>query len=162
MGTLEEARHLFPATGLLVALLIGAGSVARGELMVIASDEKISWDSQGAEIRTPDRASRDTVAVYDIGADPENPSLVGALPLQSSVYGPPTNLALSPDETLGFVTNPVRLETRDGATVVLPHDALHVIDLEGTPRHVTTLAVGRQPSGIDVSFCSWPTAPTPP
>jgi DNA-binding beta-propeller fold protein YncE len=137
---------------LLVSTLVCGGSAsARAELMIVASDEKISWDDQGHELRMPDRASKDAVFVYDVGADPESPSLRARLPLESSVYGPPTNVALTPDETLAFVTNPVRLETRGGATVVLPHDELHVIDLEGDPRHVATLAVGRQPSGIDVS-----------
>jgi DNA-binding beta-propeller fold protein YncE len=119
--------------------------------MIVAGDEKVTWDEQGGELRRPDRASRDAVSIFDIASDPETPLLVATLPLETSVYGPPTNLAITPDETLAFVTNPVGLETRDGATIIVPHDALHVIDLEGTPRHVVTLAVGRQPSGIDVS-----------
>jgi DNA-binding beta-propeller fold protein YncE len=121
------------------------------DLMVIANDEKISWDEQGAQLRMMDRALEDTVCVYEIGADPETPRLVGKLALQSSVYGPPTNVALTPDRTLAFVTNPVRLEMEGNQPVVVPHDELHLIDLEGDPRHLATLSVGRQPSGIDVS-----------
>jgi DNA-binding beta-propeller fold protein YncE len=151
MERLDSTSCRWARTPLLVALLLAAGASARAGLLIIASDEKISWDDTGAELRMPDRASRDTVYIYDITSDPESPELVGKLPLESSVYGPPTNLAITPDETLAFVTNPVRLEARDGAISVVPHDELHLIDLEGTPRHVATLAVGRQPSGIDVS-----------
>lgn len=134
-----------------LVLLLAPPALLAGDLMIIANDEKVSWDDQGAQLLMPERAVQDTVCIYDIASDPESPSLVARLPLESSVYGPPTNLALTPDETLAFVANPVRLEARDGATVVVPNDELHVIDLEGTPRHLATLTVGRQPSGMDVS-----------
>jgi DNA-binding beta-propeller fold protein YncE len=84
-------------------------------------------------------------------SNPEAPSLVAKLGLNSSVYGPPTNLAITPDGRLAFVTNPVRLEMEGGVPVVVPHDELHVIDLDGPPRHLATLTVGKQPSGMDVT-----------
>jgi DNA-binding beta-propeller fold protein YncE len=34
---------------------------------------------------------------------------------------------------------------------VVPHDELHVIDLEGAPRHLATMTVGKQPSGMDIT-----------
>jgi len=138
------------AAGLLVFALVSPGAVG-AELLIVANDEKISFTEEGTELRMPERAERDTVCVYDIASDPEAPSLVATLSLQSSVYGPPTNVVLTPDETLAFVTNPVRLEMEGGVPVVVPGDELHVIDLEPTPRHVATLTVGRQPSGMDVT-----------
>jgi DNA-binding beta-propeller fold protein YncE len=138
------------AAGLLAFVLVSPGIVG-AELLIVANDEKISFTEEGTELRMPERAERDTVCVYDIASDPEAPSLVATLSLQSSVYGPPTNVVLTPDETLAFVTNPVRLEMEGGVPVVVPGDELHVIDLEQTPRHVATLTVGRQPSGMDVT-----------
>ncbi|MCG6923924.1 MAG: YncE family protein [Acidobacteria bacterium] len=138
------------AAGLLAFVLVSPGIVG-AELLIVANDEKISFTDEGTELRMPERAERDTVCVYDIASDPEAPSLVATLSLQSSVYGPPTNVVLTPDETLAFVTNPVRLEMEGGVPVVVPGDELHVIDLEQTPRHVATLTVGRQPSGMDVT-----------
>jgi DNA-binding beta-propeller fold protein YncE len=134
-----------------LALVLVSPAVVSADLMLIANDEKISFTEEGAELRMPERAERDTVCIYDIASDPEAPSLVARLSLQSSVYGPPTNLVVTPDQTLAFVTNPVRLEMEGGVPVVVPHDELHVIDLEQAPRHVATMTVGRQPSGMDVT-----------
>ena len=134
-----------------LALVLVSPAVVSADLMLIANDEKISFTEEGAELRMPERAERDTVCIYDIASDPEAPTLLARLSLQSSVYGPPTNLVVTPDETLAFVTNPVRLEMEGGVPVVVPHDELHVIDLEQAPRHVATMTVGRQPSGMDVT-----------
>jgi DNA-binding beta-propeller fold protein YncE len=148
---LGRGRSGLARTMIVAALLVASAGTVRGELLIVANDEKVSWDEQGAQLLQPERAGLDSVCLYDIGADPEAPPLVAKLGLQSSVYGPPTNLALTPDETLAFVTNPVRLQEEGGQVKVVPGDELHVIDLEGGPRHVATLTVGQQPSGLDIT-----------
>ena len=152
VGTLALRSTLFQLSWMVViGLWLGPAASVRAELMIIANDEKISFTPEGAQQKMPERAERDTVCVYDIASSPEAPALIATLPLQSSVYGPPTNLAITPDETLAFVTNPVRLEMEGNEPVVVPHDELHLIDLEGAPRHLATLNVGRQPSGLDIT-----------
>jgi DNA-binding beta-propeller fold protein YncE len=135
----------------IIGHLLASPALVNADLMIIANDEKISFTEGGAEQKMPERAELDSVCIYDIASDPEAPALVARLGLQSSVYGPPTNLAITRDETLAFVTNPVRLEMEGGVPVVVPHDELHVIDLEETPRHLATMTVGQQPSGMDIS-----------
>ena len=135
----------------IIGFVLVQSAIVSADLMIIANDEKISFTPEGVELRMPERADSDTVLVYDTASDPEAPSLVAKLALQSSVYGPPTNLAITPDQTLAFVTNPVRLEIEGGQPVVVPHDELHVIDLEGAPRHLATMTVGKQPSGMDIT-----------
>jgi DNA-binding beta-propeller fold protein YncE len=145
-----RARSWLIALGAVTILLL-APSRGGAELMIVANDEQVSWDEQGRQLLRPERAGLDSVCLYDIGSDPEAPSLVATLGLQSSVYGPPTNLAITPDETLAFVTNPVRIQEEGGQLKVVPNDELHVIDLTEEPRHVATLTVGQQPSGLDIT-----------
>jgi len=118
--------------------------------MIVGNDEKTTWDDQGRQLFFPGQA-KDTVCLVDLAGDPLSPQIVATLPLDNSVYGPPTNLAITPDEKLAFVANPVKLVEKDGQPAVVPDNKLHVIDLEGTPRRLATIEVGQQPSGLDVS-----------
>ena len=73
------------------------------QLMLVANDEKQSWNDAGGVVLGPH--GRDTVQVLDIGPDPLAPRLVGSLALDNTIAGPPTNLAIHPDETLALVAN---------------------------------------------------------
>jgi 6-phosphogluconolactonase (cycloisomerase 2 family) len=118
--------------------------------MIVGNDEKTTWNDQGKQLFFPGRTN-DSVCLVDTSGDPLSPKIVATLPLENSVYGPPTNLAITPNEKLAFVANPVRLIEKDGQPIVVPDNRLHVIDLEGTPKHLATIEVGQQPSGMDVS-----------
>ena len=78
------------------------------------------------------------------------------MPLDNSVYGPPTNLQITPDGRLGLVASSVMMrrenDKEDGSWYAEADDRLHVIDLTATPpRLVETLKVGRQPSGLAIN-----------
>ena len=47
----------------------------------------------------------DTVTIVDIGTDPANPKIVASLPLMNSIFGPPTNLAITPNGQIALVAN---------------------------------------------------------
>ncbi len=93
----------------------------------------------------------DLVNIMDI-SDPARPRTVANLPISNSLFGPPTNLQVTPDEKLALVSSAVMWVQNDGAWKPSPDDRLFVIDLETDPPALTaTLTIGRQPSGIAIS-----------
>jgi len=123
---------------------------AAAQLMITGNDEKVRFaDSGEAVFSAP---GNDTVSVVDIGTDPMAPRIIANLPLANSVFGPPTNLAIAPDETLALVANAMAWVADDGSWKPVPGEELHVIDLEADPPAlIETMAVGRQPSGMAIS-----------
>ena len=130
-----------PATG---------ATTQKRQLMLVANDEKQSWNDAGGVVLGPH--GRDTVQVLDIGTDPLAPRLVGSLALDNTIAGPPTNLAINADETLALVANSLNVVEEGGARRQVPDNRLFVIDLAATPPAlIDTLAVGRQPSGLSIN-----------
>jgi DNA-binding beta-propeller fold protein YncE len=126
-----------------------ATAVQAAPYMVVGNDEKLVWDDQGKPVLSP--AGRDSVLIVDL-ADPEMPNLVANLPIKNSIVGPPANVAISPDGAIALVADSVDV-TKEGETLKQVLDnKIHVIDLNATPpRLVTSLTVGKQPSGLDIS-----------
>ena len=155
-------RPILPAALLLLtAVLVNAGcasttaattAAAAGtrQLMLVANDEKIHWDDAGKAVLAP--AGHDTVSVVDIGTDPLKPRILVNLPLPNSIVGPPTNLAITPDGTLGLVANPVNVIADGAALKNVPDNRLFVLDLtQSPPKLIDTVTVGRQPSGLSIN-----------
>lgn len=134
--------------------LAGCAAVAppggKRELMIIGNDEKVTWDDTGKLVlRAP---GNDSVSIVDIGTDPLAPRIIANLPLMNSIFGPPTNLAITPDESLALVANSMGW-TQDGAGwKSAPDNKLYVIDLtQNPPKLIDTLAIGKQPSGLSIN-----------
>lgn len=136
------------------AFLAGCGGMsapgASRHLMLVANDEKQSWTDAGAVVLAP--RGRDSVQVLDIGTDPLAPKVVGTLALDNTIAGPPTNLAITADETLALVANSLNVVEENGVRKQVPDNRLFVIDLAATPpKLIDTLAIGRQPSGLSIN-----------
>ncbi|TRZ99270.1 MAG: YncE family protein [Rhodocyclaceae bacterium] len=137
-----------------IALLAGCSvmqqSGGKRELMIVGNDEKVTWDEAGKSVFLP--PGKDTVSVIDIGTDPLTPKILVNLPLMNSIFGPPTNLAITPDEGLALVANSMDW-VKDGANwKPVPDNRLYVIDLTATPpKLIDTIAVGKQPSGMSIN-----------
>ena len=96
-------------------------------------------------------AGKDTVSIIDIG-DPVNPRIVANLPVENSVIGPPTNLAITPDNKLALVASSIDVVKDGDNWKNTPDNKLYVIDLTASPPAVlTTLQVGQQPSGLAIN-----------
>jgi DNA-binding beta-propeller fold protein YncE len=147
-------QRLIGAAVLAVATLVGcaAPTVPAGKrsLIIVGNDEKVGWNDAGALVTSP--PGRDTVAVIDIGTDPLAPRTVATLPLMNSIFGPPVNLAITPDERLALVASPVSPVEEGGAVKQAPDNRLWVIDLEANPpKLIDTVTVGKQPSGLSIN-----------
>lgn len=93
----------------------------------------------------------DLVNIMDI-SDPAHPHTVANLPLSNSLFGPPTNLQVTPNEKLALVSSAMKWIQKDGAWKPSPDDRLFVVDLESDPPAlIETLKIGRQPSGIAIN-----------
>ena len=93
----------------------------------------------------------DIVNILDI-SDPANPSLAANLELSNSLFGPPTNLQITPSESLALVTSAMKWESHSNQWKPSPDNRLFIIDLDQKkPTLIDTVEVGRQPSGIAIS-----------
>jgi DNA-binding beta-propeller fold protein YncE len=144
MRSLRLSATLAAGAGLLLP------AVASAELMIVGNDQKVGWDAAGKVVTAA--PGEDTVSVVDIGSDPTNPKIVADLELMNSIFGPPTNLAITPDETLALVTNAMNWVQEGDAWKPAPDNKLYVIDLEAEPPAlIDTVEVGQQPSGMAIN-----------
>lgn len=140
---------------LIAATLLACGALPAAQAsepayMIVGNDEKVTWDEGGRIRFLP--PGQDSVQIFDIGSHPARPRTVATLKLENSIFGPPTNLAVAPDQRFAFITNPMTW-TQDGASwKPAPDNKLTVIDLGANPPVVVdTVTVGRQPSGMAIS-----------
>ena len=144
----------FLAAAVVLAVLAGCAGMQQSggkrELMIVGNDEKVTWGADGKAVNLP--PGKDTVLVIDIGTDPLAPKIIANLPLMNSIFGPPTNLAITPDEGLALVANSMDW-VKDGANwKAVPDNKLYVIDLTATPpKLIDTVSVGKQPSGMSIN-----------
>jgi DNA-binding beta-propeller fold protein YncE len=124
----------FPSTPLAQVVIAGNDNKA------LVVDGKLQIDPQGVQ----------SVSIIDIG--PGGPTLRATVKVPNSIFGPPTNLAVTADNRLALVAEAVRIDPDASPPKFMPSDKLHVIDLEANPpRVIDTLTVGRQPSGMAIS-----------
>ncbi|MFM9902287.1 MAG: YncE family protein [Polaromonas sp.] len=120
------------------------------ELMIVANDEKQSWDATGKVMLSA--PGRDSLSILDIGTNPLAPRIIANLPLPNTIAGPPVNLAISPDETLAIMANSLNVVDDNGALKQVPDNRLFVIDLTtNPPALIDTVLVGKQPSGLSIN-----------
>lgn len=120
------------------------------ELMIIGLDSKVELRPEGV---TKVKPKGDRVLLFDI-SDGANPKLVETLPLDNSIFGPPTNLLVTPDGTRALVANSVNWVQVDGEWTAEPDQRIHVLDLrreKGNAPHVSTVKAGAQVSGLGFS-----------
>ena len=136
------------AAAVCLALVCAAGA-ARAQFLVVGNDEKRGYDANGKMIELA--PGKDSVSIIDIRNRLE-PKIVANLPLENSIHGPPTNLAITPDDRMALVANAVHsVDNGDGGYKDVPGAQVYVIDLTTTPpKLVSTLTVGKQPSGMAI------------
>jgi len=142
-------RCISRASGLAVAILTLPlfSLVAAAQLAVSANDGKAVLVNGVNSV--PPNPADDTVTVIDLGVSP--PKVVGELKAPSSVVGPPTNVAIAPDESIALISSNMKLDPADPKKLV-PDNRLSVIDLKSNPPAViATLETGLGPAGISIN-----------
>jgi DNA-binding beta-propeller fold protein YncE len=142
-------RGLSQAALVALAVFFSALPTAQAQFLVVGNDEKVWWDDTGKQInRAP---GKDTVGIYDIES-PATPKLVATLQLESSIFGPPVNIAVAPGGDIALVANSVT-QVKDGdGWKPQPDTKIYVIDLKASPpKPIATIEGGKQPSGMAIN-----------
>jgi len=130
-------------------LLLGLSASTQAQFLVIGDDNKLHWDDAGKPVLT--EPGKDEVVIVDI-KNRQSPTIVATLPLMNTVIGPPTNLAIVPDESLALVGNSLNYQPEGSGFKSTPDNRIYVIDLKGVPpKLIATVEVGKQPSGMAIS-----------
>ena len=131
------------------ALLASVAAAHAAPFMIVGNDEKASYDAAGKPVVNP--TGNDTILIVDL-AKPEEPKIVASLPLENSIVGPPTNLAISPNGAIALVADSITVTQDNGVNKTAPADKLFVIDLKANPpKLIDTITLGKQPSGLSFS-----------
>ncbi|HUN48321.1 MAG TPA: YncE family protein [Stellaceae bacterium] len=130
--------------------VLGHAGPARAQFIIVGNDEKVLWDDAGKTLQKA--PGNDTVMVLDI-ANRVKPRTAAVLKLENSVVGPPTNLAITPDEHLALVANSLdQVSDGSGGWKAQPDNKVYVIDLKASPpAQIGTVEVGKQPSGMAIN-----------
>lgn len=146
MKSSQKSSALFATAVMLAALVSGN---LRAEIMVVGIDRKFAYDQDA--VRQALEPGHDEVLFFDL-QDPVKPKLLGSVAMENSIMGPPTNVAVTPDQTMALVANSMHSERTATGWKAVPADELFVVDLTASPPQlVQTVKVGGQPSGIAIS-----------
>jgi DNA-binding beta-propeller fold protein YncE len=129
-------------------VLLFVAPASRAELVVVANDNKVVLvNGVQTVVKNP---PPDTLAVIDLAGDA--PRLVAEIEgVPSSVVGPPTAVAVTPDEHLALITSGNKIDPANPSRQVADN-RLTVVDLTTSPpRVIATLETGRQPSGVSIN-----------
>jgi DNA-binding beta-propeller fold protein YncE len=133
------------AAALLTLPLLTAGAAA--QILVSANENKaILVDGVNTVVQNP---PPDTVSIIDLNVSP--PKIVAELNVPTSVVGPPSSVAVAPDESIALVTAATRLDPGDPKKVI-PDNKVSVIDLKASPPAVVaTIESGAGAAGVAIN-----------
>jgi DNA-binding beta-propeller fold protein YncE len=131
-----------------LAAAMSTAVAAQAQNLIVGNDEKLVF-KDGKPVLSP--PGKDSVSIVDI-SDRAKPRIVANLPVENSVIGPPTNLAITPDNKLALVASSIDV-VKDGDNLKnAPDNKVYVIDLTASPPAViATLQTGKQPSGMAIN-----------
>ncbi|HTW54666.1 MAG TPA: hypothetical protein VME45_22445 [Stellaceae bacterium] len=137
-----------PAVAAAVTLVMLGGIAHAQQLMIVGNDQKIQFADGKPTTVAP---GKDTLSVIDI-SKPAAPRIVATIPLDNTIVGPPTNLAITPSRDLALVADTMKGVPKDNAFALAPDNRLFVIDLTANPPAlVNTLTLGNAPTGLAIS-----------
>src|SRR5580698_9649526 len=100
MRLLRLAGCVFAAA----AVAASGGMAHAQQLMIVGNDQKPQFDNGKVTMGEP---GKDTLSVVDI-AKPAAPRIVATIPLDNTIVGPPTNLAITPARDLALVADTMK------------------------------------------------------
>ena len=139
----------FQGTAITVALAatVLASGGAGAQIAVSANDNKaVLIDGVNT---VPANPASDTVTLIDLGVSP--PKVLAEIAAPASVVGPPSSVAVVPDESVAIVSSASKLDPANPKRTV-PDNRLSVIDLKASPPAVVqTVEAGLGVSGVAVN-----------
>jgi DNA-binding beta-propeller fold protein YncE len=105
------------------AVLLLATSPAHAQLAVSGNDGKVKLVNGAVQVV---KDAKDTVSIIDLKSNP--PKLLAEIEAPASVSGPPTSVAISPNEAIALITSAEKIDPAD-QTKRIPDDRVTVLDL---------------------------------
>ena len=140
-----QPRWLALAAGVCALSSFPLGASAQ---IVVSANESKAALVDGVNT-VPANPPPDTVSIIDLNVSP--PKLVTEIKAPTSVVGPPSSVAVTPDESLALVTAATKLDPADPKKTV-PDNKVSVIDLKASPPAVVaTIEAGAGAAGIAVN-----------
>jgi DNA-binding beta-propeller fold protein YncE len=136
------------AGGLIVAPALLVASAAHAQIAVSANDAKpLLVDGKTTFPKDP---PPDSATIVDLKTFP--PKVIGEVAdVPTSVVGPPSGVALTPDEGLALISSGVKMDPAD-PTKTVPDNRLTVIDLKASPpKVIARLEAGRGAAGLSIN-----------
>jgi DNA-binding beta-propeller fold protein YncE len=130
---------------LVVVFALALAGVAHAQIAVSANDGKQVLDD-GEQV-VPAHAAPDSVSIIDLSVSP--PRIVGEVAAPTSVIGPPSSVAVTPDGAFALVTSARKIDPAD-PTRIVPDDVISVINLK-TLKVTATLRAGAGASGVSIN-----------
>lgn len=141
--TANQPRSHYAAPLLALTLAAALSTGAHAQIAVSANDGKVRLENGVVRIL---KDGVDTVSLIDLAANP--PKLVGEINVPASVAGPPTSVAVSPNEEIALVTAAMKVDPAD-PTKQTPDDVVTVLDIArsgGIVKNITARVQGKQAS----------------
>ena len=127
--------------------VVMAAPASRAEIAVSANDGKMVMENGVAKVRR--EPLPDTVSIIDLSG--AAPRIVAEIPAPASVVGPPSSVAVAPDESFALVTGAMKVDPAD-PTKAIADDKVSVIDLKSSPPKVlATLQAGAGAAGVSIN-----------
>ncbi len=152
--SIKNQTKSFLCSGVVFTLaLLSGGSVvsAADQILAVGIDNKFTYSQESKNYKALE-PGHDLVQFYSL-ANPAKPKLVGSVEVDNSIIGPPTNIAITPDQKLALVANAMENKPVEGGGWKMgPSNFLTVLDLTTSPmRIVSKLELGKRPSGVSIS-----------
>ncbi len=142
----RRKRCIAVSLGLLALIGLTAPTYAN-HLVLSVSDGK--YPMIEGVYRVADPPPPDILTVLDASSFP--PRIVAEIEVSHSVVGPPTCVAITPDEKLAIVGAPMKVDPND-KTKLAPESVLQVVDLETSPPTVISrMALPSRPVGVSIN-----------
>jgi len=120
---------------------------ASGQLVLSGNEAKIDLAS-GTAVVLPD-APPDSLSILDFSTFP--PKVTHLDNVQNSVIGPPSNIAITPDERLALVASSTLSDPANPGQWI-PDNVIHVLDLTAEPPAIIgQIKTDAQPSGLSIA-----------
>ena len=97
----------------------------------------------------PANPPADNVTIIDLSVSP--PKVLAEVKMPTSLVGPPSSVAIAPDQSFALITAATRMDPADPKKVI-PHNIVSVLDLKASPPAViATHETGVGASGVDIN-----------
>src|SRR5690242_10228485 len=145
----EMPRSPLRSLGLGIAFATVLSGAAAAQIMIVGNDQKQTWDAENKAVLNP--PGHDTLSIIDM-SKPAAIRIIATIPLDNTIVGPPTNLAITPDRSLALVANSVNEVEKEGKPAIVSDDRMFVVDLKANPpKIVATVNLGKRPSGMAIA-----------